>query len=298
MDRKIFDTFIIGHISLDEIVYEGKLTKGFGGAVVYSSYSALAGGNKVGVFTKASEEDKDEILNIFNTPEDDLYYILSSNRTSIRNEYLTADKEKRICTALSVADPFKIEEVPDVDSKIYHLAGLIFGDYDKNMIKPLSEKGMVAVDVQGYLRRNIDGEMTFKDWEEKKEFLPYIHFLKTDAAEAEIMTGEKDRRKAAEILHSWGAKEVMITYNTEVLVYDGKNHHTAPLKPRNLSGRTGRGDTCFSAYITERLKNSLAKSLKYAAALVSLKMETSGPFKGTRKDVEDYIREFYDNTIN
>lgn len=297
MDRKIYDTFIIGHVSLDEIIYEGDINKDFGGAVVYSSYSAKAGGNNVGVFTKSSKEDEGKIAKIFNIPEEDFYYKLSTNRTSIRNEYLTADREKRICTALSVADPFSIEEVPNVKSKIYHLAGLIVGDYDENMIKPLSERGMVAVDVQGYLRRNIDGDMIFKDWEEKKEYLPFIHFLKTDAAEAEIMTGEKDRRKAAKILHDWGANEVMITYNTEVLVYDGENYYIEPLKPRNLTGRTGRGDTCFSAYITERLRNGPSKALKYAAALVSLKMETPGPFKGTREDVGEYIDKFYNNLI-
>ncbi|NLZ72209.1 MAG: ribokinase, partial [Clostridiaceae bacterium] len=55
-----------------------------------------------------------------------------------------------------------------------------------------------------------------------------------------------------------------------------------------------RGDTCFSAYITERLTKDIENSVKYAAAAVSLKMETPGPFKGTREDVEAYIKEFYD----
>ncbi|HBG15791.1 MAG TPA: ribokinase, partial [Firmicutes bacterium] len=99
--------------------------------------------------------------------------------------------------------------------------------------------------------------------------------------------------EAAKLLHRWGAKEIMITYNTEALVYDGSDYYIAPLKPRNLSGRTGRGDTCFSAYITERLKRGPAEAVLYAAALVSLKMETPGPFKGTRADVEKYINQFY-----
>ena len=33
--------------------------------------------------------------------------------------------------------------------------------------------------------------------------------------------------------------------------------------------------------------------LEFAAALVSLKMETPGPFKGSRRDVLDYIEAFY-----
>jgi sugar/nucleoside kinase (ribokinase family) len=87
--------------------------------------------------------------------------------------------------------------------------------------------------------------------------------------------------------------EVMITHNTEVIVYDGKKIYTEPLKPRNLSGRSGRGDTCFSAYITERLSSSVGKALLTVAALVSLKMGKPGPFIGSRTDVETFIKEFY-----
>jgi sugar/nucleoside kinase (ribokinase family) len=85
----------------------------------------------------------------------------------------------------------------------------------------------------------------------------------------------------------------MITHNKEVLIYNGKKYYTCPLKPRNLSGRTGRGDTCFSTYITERLNKDIEDALLFASALVSLKMERPGPFKETRNEVEDYIKKFY-----
>ena len=127
----------------------------------------------------------------------------------------------------------------------------------------------------------------------KKEFFPYITYLKTDAAEAEILTGTSDRREAARLMVEWGVKEALITHNTEVLVYDGKDYYTCPLKPRGLDGRTGRGDTTFSAYITERERASIPQALEYASALVSLKMETPGPFKGKREDVETFIHQYY-----
>ena len=95
------------------------------------------------------------------------------------------------------------------------------------------------------------------------------------------------------MLCEWGAKEVLITHNTEAIVCDGECVYRAPLKARNLSGRTGRGDTTFAGYLGERLHRSIPEALEFAAALVSLKMETPGPFTGTRKDVENYIREFY-----
>ena len=78
-----------------------------------------------------------------------------------------------------------------------------------------------------------------------------------------------------------------------MLVFDGQEIYTCPIRARNLSGRTGRGDTTFAGYITERQRAGVAEALRYCTALVSLKMETPGPFRGTRQDVLDYIRAFY-----
>jgi len=291
---KSYDTFIMGHISIDENIYQREAVKEIGGAVVYSSCASYAIGHKTGILTKLSLQDKDR-LEAFTIPEEDIFALNSKNTTSIRNIYHSADRERRTCTALSVADPFTIEDMPNnIDSRIYHFAGLISGEFDNEMIKFLHNKGKIALDVQGFLRTvGKNKEMLFKDWKEKKEHLPFIDYLKTDAAEAEIMTGAKDRKIAAEMLFEWGAKEIMITYNKEVLIYNGIKHYTFPLKPRNLSGRSGRGDTCFSAYITERADKEIEEALLFAAALVSLKMESPGPFKGTRDDVEDYIKKFY-----
>jgi len=291
---KRYDSFVMGHISIDENIYQGEAVKEIGGAVVHSSCASYAVGRKTGILTKLSFQDKN-CLEAFTIPEEDIFTLNSKNTTSIRNIYHSVDRERRTCIALSVAEPFTIEDIPNnIGSQIYHFAGLISGEFDNKMIKFLHNKGKIALDVQGFLRTvGKNKEMVFKDWEKKKEYLPYIDYLKTDTAEAEIMTGTKDRKKAAEILFGWGTKEIMITHNKEVLIYNGKKHYTCPLKPRNLSGRTGRGDTCFSAYITERLDKKIEEALLFAAALVSLKMEKPGPFKETRDDVKNYIKKYY-----
>jgi len=289
-----YDSFAIGHISIDENIYQGEAVKEIGGAVFYSSCASYAIGHKIGILTKLSRRDR-KYLEALNIPKEDITALDSRNTTSIKNIYHNADRERRTCIALFIADPFTIDDIPDnINSQIYHFAGLISGEFDNKMIKFLHNRGKIALDIQGFLRTvGENKEMVFKDWIEKKEYLPYIDYLKTDAAEAEIITGTKDRKMAAEMLFGWGAKEIMITHNKEVLIYNGKKHYICPLKPRNLSGRTGRGDTCFSAYITERLDKRIKEALLFAAALVSLKMEKPGPFKGTRDDVKNYIKMYY-----
>jgi sugar/nucleoside kinase (ribokinase family) len=169
----------------------------------------------------------------------------------------------------------------------------MYGDIGGEIIEHISRMGKAAVDVQCLLRCVENESMVFRDWKEKKKYLPMVNYLKTDAAEAEVITGKKEMTEAVKCLYSWGAKEIMITHNTEVMVYDGRKIYTQPLKPKNLTGRTGRGDTCFSAYITERIHHGIEESLQFAAALVSLKMEKPGPFKGTRDDVMDFIKMYY-----
>ena len=291
---KKYDSLVIGPVSLDHnIDYLGNERKEVGGAVVASGFAAARSGNVTALFTKLNSKDA-SLEERFAPSGADLYWAESKATCSIRNQYFTADKEKRACTSMGVCDAFRFEEFSHIDAQIYHFAGLVYGDFDSQLFIEASKHGKVAVDVQCMLRHvEPDKTMAFHDWAEKKQVLPYIDFLKTDAAEAEILTGLTDRVAAAKLLHSWGAKEVMITHNTEVLVYDGNEIYTCPIKARNLSGRTGRGDTTFAGYINERLRASVPEALQYCTALVSLKMETPGPFMGTREDVLNYIREFY-----
>lgn len=292
--RKKYDVMVIGPISLDHnIDYQGNKRKEVGGAVVASGFAAAGSGVKTAIFCKLNPADVN-LEERFQGVDADLYWACSGYTCSIQNQYFTADKERRQCTSLGVCDPFRFEEFPKVDADVYHFAGLVYGDFDGQLLEQAAKKGKVALDVQCMLRHvEKDGTMGFHDWKDKKQYLPLIQYLKTDAAEAEILTGLTDRAAAAKLLYEWGAKEVVITHNTEVLAYDGKEIHTCPIKARNLSGRTGRGDTAFAGYIAARQTQNIQEALLYCTALVSLKMETPGPFQGTKKDVLDYMRRFY-----
>lgn len=292
--REKYDVLIIGPISLDQNIDEkGNEYRETGGAIVQAGFAAAHSGNKTALFTKMNPEDVN-LKEVFKGSNADIFWKPSLTTCSIRNTYLSADREKRNCYAIQKCDPFLIDEFPDIEASVFHFAGLMYGDFDAELFKAIKEKGKVAVDMQCMLRHvESDYTMRLRDWTEKQKYMSYIDFLKTDAAEAEILTGLSDRHAAAKQLYQWGAKEVMITHNTEVLIYDGKTIYTSPIMSRNISGRTGRGDTCFAGYITERLHEDIPTSLKYASALVSLKMETPGPFRGIREDVESYITKYY-----
>jgi sugar/nucleoside kinase (ribokinase family) len=287
-----YDLMFIGPTTIDDNVdYTGEAVHAAGGAVYFCSFAARAAGARVFAAAKMNPADR-EIVQAF---EDIPLAILPSAKTTwMRNVYHDATREKRESSVPAQSDPVLPAEIPDEPCSLYHLAGLLYGDFPLELITALSRRGLLAADMQGFLRHNEGGRLAFHDWAYKKDYLGYFDFVKVDANEAEILTGLQDRRAAAQQLHAWGAKEVFISFNEEMLAYDGKAFAAAPVKSRNLSGRTGRGDTVFASYLARRvLGDSMADAVRYATALVSLKMETPGPFRGTDADVRAFLREFY-----
>lgn len=291
---KHYDLMIVGPATRDvNIDYTGAEDRSVGGAVTFCTPAARAAGARVFAAVKIAPEDRD-ILGAFRGDPEDVALLPSEKTTLMRNEYFTADRERRNSSCPAQSGPITPDQIPEVDCGLYHLAGLLYGDFPNELIVELKKRGKVSADIQGFLRHNEGGLMNFHDWSDKLEYLKYFDFLKTDAAEAEILTGLTDRREAAKQLYAWGAKEILISHNSEMLVYDGKDFFTCPVKARNLSGRTGRGDTTFGAYLAKRMTGSpIAEALLFATAAVSLKMEAPGPLSASEADIQKYIDEFY-----
>ena len=191
---KEYDIMVVGPVSLDHnIDYLGNERKEVGGAVVASGFAAAGSGAKTAIFCKSNAADAD-VKERFAGVNADLYWAASKATCSIRNQYFTADKEKRACTSMGVCDPFRFEELPQVKTKVYHFAGLVYGDFDGALLAEAAKHGKVGLDVQCMLRHvEPDKSMAFHDWAEKKELLPLMDYFKTDAAEAEVLTGLTDR---------------------------------------------------------------------------------------------------------
>lgn len=294
---KKYDLMILGPATRDvNIDYTGDVDRCIGGAVTFGAPAAHAANPKVLAAVKAAKEDGDiaDFIASFGMDREDVVLLPSEKTILMRNEYFTPDRERRNSVCGAQSDPILPEELPQAEWKLAHLAGLLYGDFPDELIEYLHSRSKLSADIQGFLRHNEDGKLVFYDWKDKLKYLPYFDFLKTDTAEAEILTGLTDRKAAAEMIYGWGAKEILISNHEEMLVYDGKQFYTCPVKARNLSGRTGRGDTTMGSYLAMRISGAdIPEALLYATACVSLKMETPGAFAGTRQDVLDYIEEFY-----
>lgn len=286
----MFDLCVIGHITRD-IIRVRNLTKELpGGVAQYCSIACKNLGSKLYVITKCAEEDKVLLRDLVNQ-NIPLCYRKSEKTTTFENTYLdgvTTRKQKLI----SLAVPFRTDDMPDISSRIFHLGPLTREDIPLEILRGLSKRSKVSLDIQGYLRKVDNGKITYADWLEKDEGLTYVNILKGDETEARILSGEQDLERAAVRLSTYGVDEVIITRGNEgSLVYAKGILHPIPFfPPKRIVDATGCGDTYMAGYIFKRLKScTIDEAGRFAAAIAALKLEGYGPFKGTEKDVEDFL---------
>lgn len=289
-----YDITFIGHMCFDEITPFGGETKiAPGSAVLCGAMVAARIGKKVAVVAKMSEKDK-EILKPMEELGIDIYTIPSDETTYSVVIHPSENVDERKLILKKSAGIISIDEIPDLDTKFMHLAGISNTEFDMDLIRGLHKRGYkLSIDMQSFVRQvdPVNKEIFFKDDPVKREVAKLMSKIKLDIVEAEVLTGTKDLEKAAITFEEWGCAETVITQAEGVLArVEGETYYER-FSNRSIVGRTGRGDTTFAAYLSHRMEHGALESLKFAAALVSIKMEKAGPFSGTLSDVFTRIRE-------
>ena len=248
-----FDVLLVGHVTRDILIDGEKETRQPGGAVYYGAAPLNALGKKVAVVTKLAQQDQ-ALLEAFHQHDIPIFALPSRETTEFTITYLAGDSERRKFLIGALADPFVIEDFADLQAAIIHLCPLMRGEISAEVVRALAERAKVGLDVQGFVRIRNGETLLSSAWEEKQNVLPFIHYLKADQLEAEMLTGLHDLHQAAVLLASWGPREVLITHQGGVLLLADGRFYSAPFTTRELTGRTGRGDTCMASYLGRRFK--------------------------------------------
>jgi len=280
-----FDIVMIGNFAKDKLIVDGVEEIASGGGVYYGSVVAKHLGARVAVVTRLHPDDfprleelRSEGVKVFATPAD--------GTSGIANYYRSSNMETRICEPIGFGGKYILEEIPDFRTKVIMITPLFAGEVDLPILQALSRKTSLGMDIQGFVRVPVGNDLIFQPWDALEEGLKCITYLKVDRAEAEFLTGLSDLHEAAKKLHSYGPKEIILTQSSGVTVFADGKFHTASFNARSLAGRTGRGDTCFTTYITKRLTEDPETACRWAGVVTSLKQEVPGPWKGRISDIE------------
>ena len=260
----------VGHITLDKVVTPKNTVHMPGGTSFYFSHAIKHFDDIDYTLVTALAESEMKTVEELRAEGIDVAVMPSKHTVYFENIY-GENQDNRTQRVLAKADPFTVEYLENINSKIFHLGSLLADDFSLEVVKYLAGKGLVSIDSQGYLREVRDKDVFAVDWPEKKEVLKYVHFLKANEHEMEVLTGYTDAVNAGKVIYDW----------------DGSTFHKIPAYiPKEVVNATGAGDTYMTGYLYKRAKGaSIEEAGRFAAAMTTLKIEGIGPFNGTKEDV-------------
>jgi sugar/nucleoside kinase (ribokinase family) len=283
-----YDIAFIGHVCFDEVIpYQGEPSVAPGSAVTCGALAAARVGKSVVVVTRMAPRDQ-IVLEALQQNGVAIHVIPTAETTYMKVVHPSADVDEREIYQLVNAGFFSLADIPPMTARQVHLAGITDQEFDLDFIRGLKENGYrLSADMQSFVRQ-VDRAtrcISFRDVPNKTEIVGLLDMVKLDIVEAKVLTGTDNLEQAALTFEAWGCPEILITRSDGVLArVNGKTYYEK-FSNRSTVGRTGRGDTTFAAYLARRMDHDVTESLKFAAALVSIKMETPGPFGGTLDEV-------------
>ncbi|MDB5208188.1 MAG: PfkB domain protein [Flavisolibacter sp.] len=281
-----YEICCVGHITIDKIVTSKAPVYMPGGTSFYFS-NAISNMDVQYKLVTALAANEMNAVTALRSKGIDVKVLPSAYTLYFENIY-SENQDHRTQRVLQKADPFAAEQMNDVNAKVFHLGPLLWDDMPTELIKSLASKAKISLDVQGFLRHVENYNVQALDWPAKREALPYIHFLKANEYEIEVLTGQSDIHEGAKILFEWGVKEVIITLGSKgsVIFRDNAFYNIPAYHPVSVEDATGCGDTYMAGYLSQRIKGvNIQKAGEFAAAMATLNIESSGPFQGTREDV-------------
>jgi sugar/nucleoside kinase (ribokinase family) len=291
---KKYDVIFCGNYTKDTIITPDGTTYVDGGGMNYAAHASKQLGANPAVVTRLNKDD-DRVVKAFETAGIDCYPEYTPSSTLMTLEYKTRDVDKRNLYVKGIAGTITPAQLEGLEASIIVTNSSLRGEVELAFFQQMRKRPgiLLSADVQGFIRVLRGESLVFEPWEEMSAVLSHLDILKSDAVEAEYLTGERDIEKAARIYASMGPKEILLTHSSGVLVHvDGKSHHY-DFHSASQAGRSGRGDTCVGTYVTKRLKLPPYEAGKWAAAATSMKVERPGPFNRSIAEVEEFIHKYY-----
>ena len=241
--------------------------------------------------TKIGQESQEEVDRLRQMNINVLSY--SSRHSVFFENHYGLDSDQRTQRVLVKADPFTIEEMKPLQAEVFHLGSLLADDFSPEIVKYLSQKGRISIDVQGYLRE-VRGEKVYAvDWKDMDAVLPYVDMIKLNEHEMRAIMQLNNPKTVAEKLASYGIREVIITLGSYgSLIYADKTYYEIPAyPPKKIVDATGCGDTYSTGYLYMRSQGATFQEAgRFASAMCTLKLEHNGPFEGSLNDIKTLIK--------
>ena len=275
---------VIGSISMDQIIMDGKNIEVLGGVVTYAGLTFRKHDIPTHIVTNFAKEEK-YILNKLTNKGIRAYYEFSTETTRFIN---TNKSNKRKQMVPTLADPIEeglIEKTLPIANHI-HLGPLHPWDihpgsiaYLKNYLKKIKKdsRPLVTLDVQGYVREINNQVVRTLVSDNLEEALWCSDIIKAEKKELEVII-EHFRITPLQLINKYNIRELVITEGSkggQILRPKAKPISFRAISINNFTDFTGAGDVFFAAYLIKHLYHGeeISPSCNYAARIASLKIK-------------------------
>ncbi|WP_026261072.1 PfkB family carbohydrate kinase [Spirosoma luteum] len=278
----MLDICTIGHISLDRVLTPQSVNYMPGGTSFYFSKALAHSAIKYGLLTAVAPQEHRIVDDL--RAEGITVYTQPSRHTVYFENIYGDDQDDRDQNVLAKADPFSTVLIPDIKARIFHLGPLLADDIPVSLLADLSKRGLVSLDIQGYLRHLVKRKVVYRDWAHKRDMLPKVGILKVNNFEMEVLTGRTSAHEGARYLADLGVPEVVVTLGSKgsLIFNQGKFSRIPAFKPKTVVDATGCGDTYMAGYLLKRVQGAgIEEAGEFGAAMATVKIGAFGPFSGS-----------------
>ncbi len=283
---------MIGHVARDINTIGGaELELRPGGAAYYATMVYACLGLRSAVLTRLAARDEPSLLAELHATGVTVLNRGARQTTTFRNIYPPEQPDARIQRVDSRADCLTVADLPPMRARIWQIGPLTEQDIDPAIIAHCGKAGgAVAMDVQGFTRRIVAGEVRASDPLAGAGHLRHVDVLKADEEEILAYTGCRTIDQAIAKVRDLGVGEVLITRGSQgsILIADGGQRRIDAVPARRVVDATGCGDTFLAAYMVHRLTGAdPAACARFASTVASLKIESFGAFRGRMEDIAE-----------
>jgi sugar/nucleoside kinase (ribokinase family) len=147
----MYDICCVGHITLDKVVTPRVTAHMAGGTSFYFSNAIR---NMDVNYTLVTTLAESEMVVVEKLRARGINVNACACGLSVYFENIYSEnQDHRTQRVLQKANPFTVEQLQEINAKIFHLGPLLADDMPVELIKELNSRGKVSLDVQGYLRK-------------------------------------------------------------------------------------------------------------------------------------------------
>ncbi|MFX1486604.1 MAG: carbohydrate kinase family protein [Promethearchaeota archaeon] len=294
----MYDLVVVGHLAIDWVELRGKkYTSRLGGPPAFCGLTAKTlNAKRVAIVSKVGSDFSDDFLLALVKSGLDVSAVTKVEGPTTRF-YLKYHKKKRDLRLMAKCEPIFPEDVPDthLQTNAAILSPIANEIPDKTIVRLLGTPEIVAVDLQGFVRRFDDeGNMMIGEWKNRKRYVRNIDVIKGTEEEIAAACRVEGVEQAAQALSNYGARIVIATRGQKGAIFwiNGEFFEVRAVKPIRYVDSTGAGDIFLAAFVFEL---SLTDDPYHAATFATLMSSLSLGGLGigdlpTREAVEERIK--------